>query len=197
MGLRGPRPLTSEVLEARGSWRAHANRAQPEAPPGRPSCPAWLDLDAKRAWRRIIRHLEFMRILSPADRHALARYCQLWSRWKKAELFLQKYGETYPLKGENGEIKCFMPWPQVAIAGKLAQALTRLEQEFGLTPSARTRIVVDPRMSRFFETPREREVNDFFRRGGVETPPADRAETPGAPASEVARSNRPRKKKAG
>lgn len=33
-------------------------------------------------------------------------------------------------------------WPQVAIANKLAQQLTRLEQEFGMTPSARSRIQV-------------------------------------------------------
>ena len=32
--------------------------------------------------------------------------------------------------------------PQVSIANKLALALTRLEQEFGLTPSARARIDV-------------------------------------------------------
>lgn len=33
---------------------------------------------------------------------------------------------------------------RVATANKLAQQLTRLEQEFGMTPSARTRIQVVP-----------------------------------------------------
>ncbi len=48
----------------------------------------------------------------------------------------------YPLKDEAGQTKCFQQWPQVAIAHKLALQLTRLEQEFGMTPSARTRIPV-------------------------------------------------------
>ena len=48
----------------------------------------------------------------------------------------------YPLRSDDGKVKCFMQWPQVAIAHKLAQQLTRLEQEFGMTPSARTRVQV-------------------------------------------------------
>jgi len=83
-----------------------------------------------------------MRVLTRIDGNALARYCQLWARWKKAELFAQKHGEVYPLKDESGRTKCLMPFPQVAIANKLAAQLTRLEQEFGMTPSARTRISV-------------------------------------------------------
>ena len=58
---------------------------------------------------------------------------------------------------EDGRIRYFQQWPQVAIASKLAQQLTRLEQEFGMTPSARTRIAVAGRAvdntsdkSRFF-----------------------------------------------
>ena len=48
----------------------------------------------------------------------------------------------YPLRDDKGNLKCFVQWPQVAIAHKLAQQLTRFEQEFGMTPSARTRIHV-------------------------------------------------------
>jgi phage terminase small subunit len=55
-----------------------------------------------------------------------------------------------------------MPWPQVAIAKSLAQQLTRLAQEFGMTPSARARLQQtdraanqlyrdDPRKARYFE----------------------------------------------
>ncbi len=102
--------------------------------------PAWLDDDAKRAWRRLIPLLEQMNVLTRIDGNALARYCQLWSRWKRAELFIQKHGDTYPIKDEKGKIRCLQQFPQVAIANKLAQQLTRLEQEFGLTPSARSRI---------------------------------------------------------
>lgn len=171
MGRRGPAPLTREALRLRRSWRADQLRDQPEAPLGRPACPKWLDKDAKGAWRRLIPQLEQMRVLSAADRNAIARYCQLWARWKRAELFLQQYGDTYPLKDPNGNIRCFMPWPQVAIAGKLAVTLTRLEQEFGLTPSSRTRIMVNPKAARRFETPHEQAVREFFSARPTPVPP--------------------------
>ncbi len=64
----------------------------------------------------------------------------------------------YPLKDDNGKTKCFQEWPQAAIANELAIQLTRLEQEFGMTPSARTRIQVnvrprpiDANKAKFFE----------------------------------------------
>ena len=167
MGRRGPRPLTKQLLQAHGSWRANLIRNGPEAPQGRPACPAWLDRDAKAAWRYTVYWLDVMKVLSKVDRNSLTRYCQAYSRWKKAELFLQKHGEMYPLKDDKGQVRCFMPWPQVAIAHKLGQTLTRLEQEFGLTPSARTRI--NPSVYRPQDA-RQREMDDFFSGGGPAPP---------------------------
>jgi P27 family predicted phage terminase small subunit len=129
---------------------------------GRPTCPSWIDEDAKAAWRQLIPLLEKMRVLTQIDRNALTRYCQLWSRWKKAEQFIQQHGESYPLKDEQGRIKCLQAFPQVATAHKLAAQLTRLEQEFGMTPSARSRIqtsmpaqpfVSDPSKAKWFNRP--------------------------------------------
>lgn len=40
--------------------------------------------------------------------------------------------------------QCVQQFPQLAIANKLAQQLTRLEQDFGMTPSARTQVQVTP-----------------------------------------------------
>lgn len=89
-------------------------------------------------WRYLAPRLKTMQVLTKLDRPALARYCQVWSRWVKAEKFLLQFGETYPYKDDRGQVRLFMPWPQAAIAARLSQQLLKLEQEFGLTPSART-----------------------------------------------------------
>ncbi len=109
-------------------------------------------------WDHLLPMLDGMGVLTRVDGNALARYCRLWSRWRKAEEFIDGKGEMYPLKDDKGGVKCFMQWPQVAIANKLAQQLTRLEQEFGMTPSARSRIQIerwtgekDHGKARFFE----------------------------------------------
>ena len=108
-------------------------------------------------WDHLVPLLEVMGVLTRIDGNALARYCRLWVRWRKAEAFIDDKGEIYPLKDNQGGVKCFVQWPHVSIAGKLAQQLTRLEQEFGMTPAARARVQVEQRSrlpvtgkSRFF-----------------------------------------------
>lgn len=124
----------------RGSPRAERRKNEPKPADGVPRCPPWLTPEAKKHWRRLIPLLASMNILKITDAEAIARYCHLWHRWRKAEEFLGANGECYPLRDEAGKVKCLMPYPQVAIANRLASQLLRLEQEFGLTPSARTRI---------------------------------------------------------
>ncbi len=144
MGRRGPAPTPTAILKLRGSTLVTKRRDQsePKAPKGKPRCPDWLDKDAKTMWRHLVPLLDAMGVLTRLDGNALARYCRLWSRWRKAEAFLDEKGEMYPLRDEKGQVKYFQQWPQVAIAHKLALQLTRLEQELGMTPAARTRLQV-------------------------------------------------------
>lgn len=146
MGRRGPSPTPTNVLKLRGSTLVTKSREANEikGPQGRPKCPAWLDEEAKAAWKQVVPMLDHMGVLTKADANALARYCRFWSRWRKAEDFIDEHGEVYPLKDDAGNVKCVQQWPQVSIAHKLAQLLTRLEQEFGLTPSARARLQMTP-----------------------------------------------------
>jgi P27 family predicted phage terminase small subunit len=142
MGRRGPPPTPTKILEMRGSRRANKREGEPDPPAGRPRCPSWLDAEAKACWRQLVPDLEAMGILGRIDQKPLARYCQLWARWRRAEEFIQKHGEAYPLKDERGQVKCLVQFPQVAIAHKLSLALSRIEAEYGMTPSARARINV-------------------------------------------------------
>ena len=94
-----------------------------------------------------------------------------WSRWIRAEQFIEKHGECYPLKDGNGKTKCLAAFPQVATANKLGMLLTRMEAEFGMTPSARSRIQV-PAGAGYVEDEEDRRmfgddgnsVRDFLRR---------------------------------
>ncbi len=147
MGRRGPPPTPTESLKLRGSTLVtkRRQRSETKGPSGIPTCPDWLDGDGKTMWKTLVPLLEGMAVLTRIDGNALARYCRLWSRWRKAESFIDQHGEMYPLKDDSGKVKYMQQWPQVAIANKLAQQLTRLEQEFGMTPSARSRIQIERR----------------------------------------------------
>jgi len=140
MGLRGPVPKP-KVFEP---TKAHTKQGSnlPSGEIARPRMPIWLPAEAKSVWRQLMPDLHAMGILHRVDRNALTRYCVLWVRWRRAVAFLDEHGEVYPLLDEHGQVKYMQQWPQVAIANKLAIELRRIEQEFGLTPSARTRINV-------------------------------------------------------
>lgn len=140
MGRRGPAPTPTNILRLRGSKLY--GREGVDGPTGIPDPPDWLaeDAEASRAWQELRPLLTEMGVLTRIDRNVLARYCRTWSRWREAEKFLDAHGTTYALKDESGRVRCMMQFPQVAIAHKLCQQLTRMEQELGMTPSARTRI---------------------------------------------------------
>lgn len=98
-------------------------------------------------------------VLTKAERHALITYCQSWVRYQSAIKFLAEHGETYPIRDEQGRLRCLQQFPQVAIARHLAQQLLRYQQELGLTPGSRSRITVDqPGEDPFAEWLREKDA---------------------------------------
>ncbi len=142
MGHRGPPPTPTNILKMRGSWRASRNPGEPKPDRARPRCPTWLDAYAKAAWKHLVPQLDRMGVLTRIDGNAMTRYCQLWSRWRKAEEFIRDHGDSYLAKDSEGKVKGLRSYPQVRMANQLAEQLLRLESHFGMTPSARSRIEV-------------------------------------------------------
>jgi P27 family predicted phage terminase small subunit len=157
MGRRGPKPTPTAVLRLRGSWRGKANKAEPQPEATAPDCPMWLSTAAKDVWGEVVAILAPTRVLTRADGKTLARYCEYFVRWKAACAFLEKNGEVYTLKDDAGNVKCVMPWPQVSQYHKCATMLLKIEEQFGMTPSSRSRIQVPSEddkpqaKSRFFQ----------------------------------------------
>jgi len=104
-----------------------------------PKPPALLKGEALREWKRITPQLAAVGILTRLDLAVLAAYCQAWARWLDAESNLIKTGPV--VKALSG-YPMLNPW--LCIANKAMQQIQRLAAELGLTPSARTRIEVDP-----------------------------------------------------
>lgn len=145
MGRRGPPPKpTALKILAGNPGKRPLNPREPQPSAQAPRCPAWLPKEAKREWRRIVPELEAMRVLTRVDGDALTAYCQTYARWRAAEEFLVQHGEVYPLRDESGKVRCMQQFPQVSIARNLLLLLRAYQQEFGLTPAARTRVQAIP-----------------------------------------------------
>lgn len=143
MGMRGPQPTPTETLKLRGSWLVNQRQNEPTPTPGTPEPPEWFSEEERAVWDDVVPTLLRMRVLTVADGRALARYCRFWVRWRRCEEFIDKHGTSFPIMGKDKAVKGFQTYPQAVRAEKLADMLNRLEDRFGLTPAARTRISVE------------------------------------------------------
>ena len=140
MAKPGRRRTPTKILAARGSWLAKTRTGEPQAE-GEPTAPVWLKGDALMAWNALLPMLASMGIIGTVDTNAIARYCQLFARWRECEDFISKHGATVAQKNAAGQVEV-KEFPQVGRASKLADQLLRLEGQFGMTPSARASLAI-------------------------------------------------------
>ena len=132
---RKPKPTAVKVLEGNPGKRP-MNSAEPKPEKKAPSCPKWLEPEAKKEWRRLAKKMELMGVLTEVDMAAFAGYCQAYARWKEAEEFITQHGTM--IRTPNGYLQQV---PQVSIAQTNLKIMLKFCEQFGLTPSARSRIV--------------------------------------------------------
>ena len=143
MATRGrkPTPTAIKLLEGNpGKRPLNANEPKPEKKA--PSCPKWLEPEAKKEWRRLAKKMEQLGVLTEVDMAAFAGYCQAYARWKEAEEFITQHGSI--LRTKSGYVQ---PVPQVSIAQTYLKIMNRFAEQFGLTPAARSRIIAEDNTS--------------------------------------------------
>ncbi len=142
--VRGRKPMPSAIKELRGDYDKNPqrrNKKEPKPPSGIPNAPRYLDRLAKNEWRQTCKLLAAMNVLSSADRSALTFYCQTYSEWRKAIAYCEKYGAWTIGKDSNGNTTTTRnEWDR--IRERCADSCRKWLIEFGLTPSARTRLQV-------------------------------------------------------
>ena len=132
---RKPKPTALKQLEGNPGGRP-LNKYEPKPEKKAPRCPSWLEDEAKKEWKRMAKVLETMGLLTEMDMAAFAGYCQAYARWREAEEFLTQHGSM--VRTPNGYLQQV---PQVSIAQTNMKIMLKFCEQFGLTPSARSRIV--------------------------------------------------------
>lgn len=130
---RPPRPAALRLVEGNPGHRTIPRPPQPRS--RAPRCPSWLDPEAKREWIRVAPDLGHMHLLTGVDRASLVVYCQAVAEFEQAIAVLRKKGRTF--KTPNGFIQAR---PEVAMMHRSAVLIRMFAEQFGLTPSARTRL---------------------------------------------------------
>ena len=153
MGKRGPAKTPTAQLKLAGSWRGELNKNEPRASTRAPSCPAMLDKYGKAEWRRMVKSLTGMQILSADDRALMIAYCVAWSDFVRACEDVKKSMLTTLASGSLAK------HPSQAIKEQASARLLRLGQQFGLSPSARSSIEAPER------EPKRNDKTQYFSKG--------------------------------
>ncbi len=136
---RGARPKPTSLKVLHGTVRAdRLNLAEPRPPVGAPRCPKWLGAVAREYWRELAPVLVGMRVLTRADRLALAQLCDAVATYRAAREVVAREGATFAVETESGRV--VRPRPEVQIAQDADRRIRVWAAEFGLTPAGRPRI---------------------------------------------------------
>ena len=144
--MKGAKPKTRvyKVLHGTRKSRINPREPRPFGTLGEP--PDWLDEVSKEYWRATAASMGAS--WTAAERGPFEMLCKSYSRWRQMETELENKGATYYPNGVRemiiGSAKKMVgearKRPQVAIANMYYAQYCRMCAEFGITPTARTRI---------------------------------------------------------
>lgn len=137
MGGGGPIPAPTALKLIKGERESRINRNEPVARDIPPECPGDVSPAVRAIWDYTVAELTAMHIACSADRDALMCYCEAVVTHRRASVLLAK--SDVLIKGLHGTP---IRNPALTVQRNSAQIIRAFAQEFGLTPSARTRIEV-------------------------------------------------------
>lgn len=141
MGKRGPRPEPTIIKMAKGNpGKRPLNKSEPKPPSDDITPPDWVTGVARSKWDEVVPKLIGMGVMTNADIDTIARYCTMHEQFVKYLEQVRRGLDVLVIRDDKGKVKYMQSTPAATMMTKLAASMLRIEQEFGLTPSARSSI---------------------------------------------------------
>jgi len=133
---RGRKPTPTQIKRLRGNpGKRPGNSREPDVQRGFPKRPPHIKGEARREWNRICQELDNMKLLHPELRPSLILYCDTYGRFIEARKALEQTGML--IKTSNGNL---VQNPLIGIVNRTSEQLRKMLSEFGIPPTARTRV---------------------------------------------------------
>ncbi len=145
--MRGRKPKPTHIKALENNPGKKKIKEDPDMSSGLPSPPSHLDKYANQEWNRLASGLHAAGLLYEAYSAVFAAYCQAFSRWRVAEEGIQKAAKAGGMPSAITALSSkgtLSKHPLVRISEEASRAMTKYAAEFGLTPSARARLAIDP-----------------------------------------------------
>lgn len=142
---RKPKPTNLKLIDGNPGKRP-LNGKEPKPKPVKPTCPTWLNVDAKKMWKCLEKELEKLGLLTNIDGQAFSAACQSYGIWVECERILQEKGRVVSIVRMNKDGNFIGEYeqqrPEVSIGNTALKNFKVFCAEFGLTPSSRSSISI-------------------------------------------------------
>jgi P27 family predicted phage terminase small subunit len=141
MGQRGPAKTPTVLNELRGNpGKRKRNHGEPMPAVGErvPSAPRWLGEGGRRHWRQLAPRLHAVGLLTEVDVVGLAMLCEALGQYLEARDLVSREGMVAISDKGNA-----YHHPALAQMNTARGEVLRWAQQFGMTPSSRSRISVE------------------------------------------------------
>lgn len=141
MGRRGPAATPTAIKRLRGNPGKRPLNEREARPGARvPPAPRWLSAGAKREYRRLGKLLLGVGLMTEIDGVALGMLCESLAMYDQAKKVLGEQQLGLIVVSDKGNT---YQHPAVGLMNSARADVLRWAREFGMTPSARSRIAVD------------------------------------------------------
>lgn len=137
MGRRGPKPKPRALVQG---WRSKLPNTEPPVIIGAPDTPPDLKDRARDIWDALVNVVP-PGVLSKDNGNLLYRYCKILVMWEDCDAWLSENPHVIEVSDRAGNVRCVIH-PYAKLHTEYSKQLLKIEQEIGMTPSARTRIQV-------------------------------------------------------
>lgn len=146
--MTGRKATPSAIKMARGNpGKRPLNESEPTPSSARPEPPVWLPENAIEHFNVLADRLSELRILSRSHTEAMALAALRMAEIAELSADVSKNGRTYATTTQTGAIM-HRTRPEVSQLSEAQRHLQSLLSEFGLTPSASTKVKTAPKTAR-------------------------------------------------
>lgn len=163
---RRPTPATVHAIRGNPSKKSATELAaglaskQIDPETAAPTCPDHLTADAKSEWKRIVKDLVTLGVVTKIDRAALAVYCQAWADWKTARKKIAEMKDAGFVEATPSGYKQISAWMQAA--NRAEDRMLKAGALFGMNPSARTSLEVRTPQGELFPNDEKEKAARYF-----------------------------------
>ena len=140
---KGRKKLPTAIKEMQGTLeksRVLENEMQVDLVSQLPDAPDLLSTIGAEEWYKVTSQLYNLNMLHNVDLNLILAYCNEMALYIETEMMLREKGRIQVFKNSDGTIKHAQAVPYQKIAKDALNTALKLATQFGLTPSARTKI---------------------------------------------------------